>query len=178
MSDPISTEVPVTITLDLDAFASHIIRKNTYYGDDAEPEFAFDPIMAEVVRRVQATVEQAVVKEAVKRLDAAIDAEVGTIVRAAFDGEFQPTTPYGSADGPKTNLRERIVKQANEWFGAPNRNGGYGDRESNGQKFIKAEVERVVLADCKAALESNRAAIVAKIKDIASTLLASEAVKR
>jgi hypothetical protein len=177
MSDPISTEVPVTITLDLDAFASHIIRKNTYYGDDAEPEFAFDPIMSEVVRRVQATVEQAVVKEAVKRLDGAIDGELKSIVKAAFDGEFQPMTPYGSADGPKTNLRERIVKQANEWFAAP-RGDGYGTRQSNGQKFIRDEVERVVLADCKAALESNRTAIVAKIKDIASTLLASEAVKR
>ena len=173
MSENFQTEMPVTISVDLDAFAKHVMR-GYYYGED-EPQHALDPITKAVVDRLVTDLRKTIADEVTEAAQAEIRSQVKEIVAETLHGEYATTDTFGVARG-RTSLREQIGKEIGAW--ADKRTGDYGRGSSLMEKFIKENVDRAMQADLKEAVEQNREVLKSHMRNAAAALLAAEAAKR
>jgi hypothetical protein len=176
----IPANIDVTLTVPLDALlGAYTERVGRYTGDPDDyqdpPAIVLDAIGERVAQMLFDKIG-ADARESVRtRLNATIVSRIEAIVDAALDGEFQPVNPYGEKSGKPTTVRGLVIKLTEEWFNK--KTGDYREQVTNGEKFIRAAVEKVIKEDLEAALGGARAQVTQRLKDRAAEAMAATIAK-
>lgn len=154
-----------------------VIGEHTeYYGPDDEPSrkpyTLRDLLVKEFLRKMlteggmhslRTTIEQ-IRREVVREM-------VEQTVREILAGPFQPTSAYGENTGEPTTLRAMIATQAAAALKVRT-DSSYGRRESVVEKIVREETGSVLAKELKAALEAERAKVVALMQSEGAKLIA------
>lgn len=93
-------------------------------------------------------------------------------VRAALTGSVERTNQFGERTGKTTTLREEIVRLAADALKVDHRN-SYSRELTPAQKVIREEVDRAIAGELKAAVDDEKAKVVAAVRAKAAELIAT-----
>lgn len=168
---------PVTVSVDIEA----LLRSPGEPERDDEGDFVGEgsPLYAAIVHetaRLLADKATLAMKQAVA--DMVVEAaakEVEAIVSNVIEHGTQVRSDFGS---PVTipPLRDVIEQQVKEWLKPQGR--GFGSSDAPLVKLVREHVDIALKRDFTAMLTEEREKIVARMKDVAAALFATEATKR
>lgn len=170
--EEIKTDIPVTIVVDLQNLVSQAYGRR--YDENGQLTTNIDPLLDIVVAALVGDLRNKIADEAIRQAKSSIATQVEQIVRETLTADFMPVDAYGARRGQKTTIREQIAAEAKEWW---SKTDGYS-RTTNGTKLIAQEVDKALRADLAEVIAENRATLTARMKDIAASMLAAEAVKK
>lgn len=166
MTDETQATIPVsrnvTLTLDL----SDVLNAS---GWDDEPDGVRERLVSEMARQLlrdRSEYRDIVADE----LKTAVQEQVAALVQSKLVAPVQPTDGFGNAKGPQTTLSEQIATEATNWLNA--QSGDYNRRETRLQKFLREEVDKVMQAELRKAIEAARAQVLERVKANAAAVIA------
>ncbi len=142
--------------------------------NDGIPITLADAVVDEAARQLAQSSDYHGVQHRIREVKTEVIRELvsGEIV-AALSEPIQKTTEWGDPVGPPTTLREQIAKAAQEAVKPSGRN----DYQPTAlEQFIRSEVDSALVKELRAAVEDEKAKVVAAIRAKAADLIA-QAVK-
>lgn len=166
--------IELTFSLDIDQY---LVRFNGYDQDGeevVEPQTLEDVLLERAAAMLSTRVAKDVTKELSTRLrqitDEAIRTQVVPIVEKTLATPFRRSNAYGEPSGPETTMRDEIVRVATEYLTKPADN-YHSERGTAVQAFIKAEVEKAMKAELKAALDEAKTQVRTAVTEQAASLI-------
>lgn len=175
----IPTEAPITISLDLEQFARHLVPDYDApydYEDGPAPKGALDGILSNVARIVAQGIVKEHIEAAVSTARSEVAAQVREIVQSVLDEGGVVGDGY-SAKKTKP-LRELIRDEVLSWTTKEHGDSySRGGRQTALQLLVRTEVDKALKDDLRAIQEEEREKFRAAIRTSAASLLAAEALK-
>jgi hypothetical protein len=175
MTDPtqIGTNVPITITLDLDQLLASTVGPIPAYTGDPDGDWEPDPVGGAIIHQAATILARSVNHDERvgyrTRYREAIQEALGRLVEAELDKPFLPVDAYGEPrrGAEPTTLRAEIGRQAADLLAmgmAPN------DRYSNDpvrgalKKYIDGEIDRQIKGELQEAVKQAKLQVIDKVK--------------
>jgi hypothetical protein len=132
-------------------------------------------IVAEAARQYRQHIGNEIVSDIRREIKAAreeaIREAMTPIVAEAMAAPIRKTNHYGEPTGPETTLRELVIEEVKKFLSEPTGDAYARDRKSLAQKLVAEEVNRVVSAELKAAINEAKVEAVAVVRDEAAAVV-------
>jgi hypothetical protein len=175
-------EAALTVNVDVGGLTlDAVVGTHTVWvagGEDWEPYREEQPMTlldAVVDRLVQGLLTDSTVVGAVRKVrDEVVKELVGDAVRTALAEPFTPTTAYGEQAGEPTTLRGVIVQLAEKALTLRVKREGYSQStpETLAELVIRQGVDSALVKELKAAVDAERAKVVAAMREQGAALIA------